>query len=123
MLYDELLMRVNRAFARPEYTVDWSSEAEPSEVDYTIVPLPDGRFGLYRPTGRGEIRPDVDSAGLPRTFPSEDAVCDYVWAKLTEPPPPVATVQLPSAEELEDQRKRRQARLAERGLAAPGSTP
>jgi hypothetical protein len=123
MLYDELVMRVKEVFERPEYTVNWSAEAEPSEVDYTIVPVGDGRFALYRPTGRGEIRPDVDSAGRPRMFSSEDAVCDYVWAKLTEPPPPIPTVHLPSAEELADQRRARRARRAARGIAAPDSAP
>lgn len=84
MNFEELAARVKRTFANAEYTVTWYTPGEYSDASYAIAPLLGGRFGLYRPSGRGAYHEDFDSEGNPRTFDSEDAVCEFVWAKLNE---------------------------------------
>lgn len=85
MKYAELVAKVEAELPHPDYAVAWYDPDEYVDANYIIVPLDDGTFTLYRPTGRGEYYQDVDSESKPRIFSSEDEVCQYVWAKLVEP--------------------------------------
>ena len=123
MNFEELTARIRASIPNPRYTVTWYTPGEYSDASYAVVPLPDGRFTLYRPSGRGEYHEDFDSTGRPRIFENEDAVCDFVWAKLTEPTPTPsasqASVRTPEekAARLADQRRRF---YANRGETDPG---
>jgi hypothetical protein len=99
MKFDELVSRVQQSIPHPDYAVAWYVAGEYSDASYSIVPLPDGRFTLYRPSGRGTYHEDFDAAGNARVFDDEDAVCDFVWAKLTEPTPPALVAPQRSPEE------------------------
>jgi hypothetical protein len=102
MRFEELVTRVGAAAEHPEYAVTWFQPGQYTETDYTIVPVSYGRFVLHRPTGRGgnRIDRDYDNGGEPRVFESEDAVCDYVWERLTHTQPPAGVDDLPPADEL-----------------------
>jgi hypothetical protein len=99
MKFDELITRVKQSVPHPDYAVTWYVPGEYTDVSYSIAPLPDGTFTLYRPSGRGTYHEDFDAAGNPRVFDSVDAVCDFVWAKLTEPPAPSLVAPVRSPEE------------------------
>ena len=99
MRYRQLEKQLQKALPQPDYAVDWFVEGHVSEADYTIVPLPDGRFTLFRPTGRGDYHPDFDNDGHQRFFATEDEVCEFVWIQATRPRPE-PTAPLP---ELEDE--------------------
>lgn len=108
MKYAELAERVKELGQGAEYTLSWYDGVY-SEADYTIVPLPEGRFTVYRPSGRGENFPDYDADGRERVFDSEDAVCDFVWAKLTTPKPtkaPSTPFVMPTPEQIAEQRRK-----------------
>jgi hypothetical protein len=83
-----------------------------SEANYTVVPLADGRFTAYRPSGRGDNLPDYDydydSDGRQRIFEDEDAVCDYVWQRLNrpDPEPDSEPFVMPTPEQIAEQRRR-----------------
>jgi len=83
MKYRELVRRLEKAVPQPDYAVSWWAEGQTSEASYSIVPLDDGRFTLYRPTGRGGYYPDVDAESNQRFFATEDDVCDFVWERAT----------------------------------------
>jgi hypothetical protein len=113
MNYQELVARVEERGSRVGYTISWYDGVY-SEANYTIVPLDDGRFTVYRPSGRGSNFPDHDFDGNAVFFDSEDAVCDYVWAKIIKPRPAPKKFTRPSAEKLAEQR-----RLAFASLGVP----
>ncbi|WP_188508710.1 hypothetical protein [Conyzicola nivalis] len=104
---------------RVGYTISWYDGVY-SEANYTIVPLADGKFTVYRPSGRGSNFPDHDFDGREVVFDSEDAACDYVWAKIThpkpEPEPEPKKFTMPSAAELAEQRR---VAFANLGIADP----
>jgi len=120
MNYEELKTRVAETLPSPEYAVAWYNEAINSEANYTIVPLPDGRFTLYRPSGRGENYQDLDENSNPRIFETEDAVCDYVWAQLMKPAVPKRAYVEPDAAYLAEKRRKLDAKFAERAAAESG---
>jgi hypothetical protein len=99
MKFDELVSKLQQSIPHPDYAVAWYVPGEYSDASYSIVPLPDGRFTLYRPSGRGTYHEDFDAAGDARIFDDEDAVCDFVWAKLTEPTAPARVAPQRSPEE------------------------
>jgi hypothetical protein len=85
MKYAELVAKLEAEVPHADYAVAWYDPDEYVDANYIIVPLEDGTFTLYRPTGRGEYYQDVDSDGNPRIFSTEDEVCQYVWKKSLEP--------------------------------------
>ena len=108
MKYAELVERVKELGPGSGYTLSWYDGVY-SEADFTVVPLPDGRFTVYRPSGRGENSPHYDADGSERIFDNEDAVCDFVWAKLTTPKvtgAPSAPVVTPTPERIAEQRRK-----------------
>ena len=77
MKYAELAERVKQLGQGAEYTLSWYDGVY-SEADYTIVPLPEGRFTVYRPSGRGENFPDYDADGRERQH-SGNSRNDQQW--------------------------------------------
>ena len=84
MNYAELVAKLEAEVPHADYAVAWYDPDEYVDVSYIIVPLADGTYTLHRPTGRGEYYQDVDSRENPRIFATEDEVCDFVWARITE---------------------------------------
>jgi hypothetical protein len=109
MNYEELSERVRAMGPRARYSLSWY-DGLGSEANYTIVPLADGKFTVYRPSGRGENFPDYDSEGRERVFDSEDAVCDFVWSQLSSPKPKPESdsepFTMPTPEQIAEQRRR-----------------
>jgi len=79
MKYVELHARLEEIGLKPRRIVFWYVAGQVSEASYTIVPLDDDTYTLYRPSGRGEYYQAVDKNKNPLVFATEDAVCEYVW--------------------------------------------
>jgi hypothetical protein len=114
--FHELVAKVEQNIPHPAYAIAWYVPGEYSDADYSIVPLPDGRFTLYRPSGRGAYHEDFDAAGVARVFDDEEAVCNFVWARLVAPASPASVAPHRSPEEraarADAQRARVQAKRA-----------
>lgn len=105
MNFRELFDRLSSSVAHPEFVVAWFKEGQQSQAANIVVPLGDGRFTLYHPSGRDDYYQDVDSRGNPRVFIDEAAVCEYVWAETTKPRPPAGPTRTMTQEELDAQRR------------------
>ena len=79
MKYAELYARLEAAGKEPGRYVFWYVEGQVSDASYTIVPLDDDTYTLYRPSGRGEYYQEIDDNENPLVFASEEEVCQYVW--------------------------------------------
>jgi len=119
MNYEELVARIEKTVPNPTYVVAWFNEESYSEATYTITPLPDGRFTVLRPTGRGENHPYLDAERQPLVFADEEAVCEYVWQKATEPKPVPSNFADPTPEYLAEKRRKLEARFAARAAGEP----
>jgi len=82
MRYAELHVRLEEIGLKPRRIVSWYVEGQVSEAGYTIVPLDDDTYTLYRPSGRGEYYQAVDQDKNPLVFATEDEVCEYVWEQI-----------------------------------------
>ena len=116
MKYSELEARLAETVAHPDYAVSWYVPGEYDDSSYTIVPLDDGNYTLYRPDGRGQYYQDVDAESNPRMFASEDDVCDYVWTVVTTPPRRVKSTTTFVQPTVEESAQRRREVLESLGL-------
>jgi hypothetical protein len=106
MNYSELQRRVHREIPHARRALVWYSPDESTNAAYVIVPLDDGRFTIYHPSGRGDYYPDYDPDGEQRFFADEDDVCDFVWNELTTPELPRRDIAEQTPEQAADQLRR-----------------
>jgi hypothetical protein len=106
MKFTELERRVHRDIPNLRRAVVWYSPDEFTNAAYVVVPLIDGRFTIYHPSGRGDYYPDYDPDGNQRFFADEDEVCDFVWVGLNTPEPPQRRIADQTPEQAADQRRR-----------------
>ena len=79
MKYGELWQRLDDLMQHPGRVVSWYVEGQVSEASFTIVPLTNDTYTLYRPSGRGQYYSDKDADGNPPSFDTEAEVCQHVW--------------------------------------------
>jgi len=120
MKYEELKAKVESQIPWSLYPLAWDEDARnqasiQSEANYTIVPLDDGRFTIYRTDGRGTATQDVDLEDRPLIFENEDAVCDYVWNELNVPRPPSTPYIHGDPEYLAEKRRKLDERMRQAG--------
>ncbi|GAB3607213.1 hypothetical protein GCM10027413_26220 [Conyzicola nivalis] len=106
MKFGELQRRVHEEIPKLRRALVWFNPDEVTNAAYVIVPMTDGRFTIYHPSGRGEYYQDLAPDGEPRVFANEDDVCDFVWTELHAPKLPERVLRQQTPEEAADQKRR-----------------